>query len=125
VPAPATALEVLAEPSRRRLLDLLREGELAVGDLVDGMSLAQPTVSKHLRVLREAGLVEVRADAQRRLYRIRPEPLIELDAWLEPYRALWSERLDLLVQHLDDIRPDPDLVRPDPDPDQQEEEERP
>jgi DNA-binding transcriptional ArsR family regulator len=103
VPA-ATALEVLAEPSRRRLLDLLRHGERAVGDLVDGMALAQPTVSKHLRVLREAGLVEVRVDAQRRLYRIRTEPLIELDAWLEPYRKLWSGHLDRLARHLDDER---------------------
>jgi DNA-binding transcriptional ArsR family regulator len=65
------------------------------------MSLAQPSVSKHLRVLREAGLVDVRSDAQRRLYRIRPEPLVELDAWLAPYRALWNERLDLLERHLD------------------------
>jgi DNA-binding transcriptional ArsR family regulator len=95
------ALEVLAEPSRRQLLDLLRDGEQSVGYLVGRMSLAQPSVSKHLRVLREAGLVDVRSDAQRRLYRIRPEPLVELDAWLAPYRALWNERLDLLERHLD------------------------
>ncbi len=100
-------MNVLAEPSRRRLLDLLRGGELAVGDLVDEMGLSQPTVSKHLRVLREAGLVEVRADAQRRLYRIRPEPLIELDSWLEPYRQLWNDHLDLLARHLDDTRTSP------------------
>jgi DNA-binding transcriptional ArsR family regulator len=85
---PAAALEVLAEPNRRRILDLLRDGERPVGELVEGMRLTQPAVSKHLRVLRDAGLVEVRPDAQRRLYRIRPEPLAELDAWLEPYRTL-------------------------------------
>ena len=93
-------LEALAEPSRRRLVELLRDGEMSVGELVAGAGLAQPAVSKHLRVLKEAGLVEVRRQAQRRLYRIRPEPLAELDAWLEPYRRLWSERLDLLERHL-------------------------
>jgi DNA-binding transcriptional ArsR family regulator len=98
------AIEVLAEPNRRRLLDLLRDGERPVGDLVERMHLTQPAVSKHLRVLKDAGLVDVRADAQRRLYRIRPEPLAELDAWLEPYRALWSDRLDLLERHLDSTR---------------------
>ena len=94
------AIEVLAEPSRRRILDLLREGERPVGDLVQRLDLTQPAISKHLRVLRDAGLVEVRPDAQRRLYRIRPAPLEELDAWLEPYRQLWTERLDLLEAHL-------------------------
>ncbi|MGH9007400.1 MAG: ArsR/SmtB family transcription factor [Acidimicrobiales bacterium] len=96
----AAALEVLAEPSRRRILDLLREGERPVGELVSLMTLTQPAVSKHLRVLREAGLVDVRADAQRRLYRVRAEPLAELDRWLEPYRALWTKRLDDLERHL-------------------------
>lgn len=96
----AQVIEVLAEPSRRRILDLLRNGERPVGELVALMALTQPAVSKHLRVLKDAGLVEVRADAQRRLYRIRPEPLAELDAWLEPYRSLWRERLDALEQHL-------------------------
>jgi len=96
----AQAIEVLAEPSRRQILDLLRDGERPVGELVALMALTQPAVSKHLRVLKDAGLVDVRADAQRRLYRIRPEPLAELDAWLEPYRWLWSERLDALEQHL-------------------------
>jgi DNA-binding transcriptional ArsR family regulator len=94
-------MEVLAEPSRRRLLDLLRQGERPVGELVGHMALTQPAVSKHLKVLRDAGLVEVRSDAQRRLYRIRTEPLAELDAWLEPYRALWTQRLDDLERHLD------------------------
>ena len=98
---PSAALEVLAEPSRRRILDLLRDGERPVGELVESMRLTQPAVSKHLRVLRDAGLVEVRPDAQRRLYRIRPEPLAELDAWLEPYRTLWSDSLDRLAHHLE------------------------
>ncbi len=96
----ARVLEVLAEPSRRRILDLLRDGERPVGDLVESLGLTQPAVSKHLRVLRAAGLVEVRPDAQRRLYRVRGEPLAELDAWLEPYRALWNARLDDLERHL-------------------------
>lgn len=93
---------VLAEPSRRQILDLLREGERPVGDLVDRLPLSQPAVSKHLRVLRDAGLVEVRPDAQRRLYRLRPEPLAEIDAWLAPYRRLWTRALDRLDQHLED-----------------------
>jgi DNA-binding transcriptional ArsR family regulator len=93
---------VLAEPSRRTILDVLRDGERPVGDLVRHLRLSQPAVSKHLRVLREAGLVEVRTDAQRRLYRIRPEPLAEIDAWLEPYRRLWAKRLDALERHLDE-----------------------
>jgi DNA-binding transcriptional ArsR family regulator len=95
------AIEVLAEPTRRQILDLLRDGERSVGDLVGDMGVAQPTVSKHLRVLRDSGLVDVRADAQRRLYRVRPEPLIELDAWLATYRGLWTESLDRLERHLD------------------------
>jgi DNA-binding transcriptional ArsR family regulator len=93
---------VLAEPSRRTILDVLRNGERPVGDLVDHLRLSQPAVSKHLRVLREAGLVEVRTDAQRRLYRLRPEPLAEIDAWLEPYRRLWSRSLDALERHLEE-----------------------
>jgi len=92
--------EVLAEPNRRRILDLLLT-ERPVGELVEGTGLSQPTVSKHLRVLREAGLVEVRPVAQRRLYRVRPEPLRALDEWLAPYRRLWSGRLDALAAHLD------------------------
>ena len=91
---------VLAEPTRREILDLLREGERPVGELVDWLGLSQPAVSKHLRVLRDAGLVEVRPDAQRRLYRLRPEPLTEIDAWLAPYRRLWSRSLDKLERHL-------------------------
>lgn len=92
---------VLAEPSRRQILDLLRQGERSVGELVEDLRLSQPGVSKHLRILREAGLVDVRADAQRRLYRLRPEPLAELDTWLAPYRRFWSSGLDALEAHLD------------------------
>jgi DNA-binding transcriptional ArsR family regulator len=97
-----TAVEALAQPTRRQILDLLCEGERPVGDLVDRLDMSQPAVSKHLRVLREVGLVGVRADAQRRLYRVRPEPLAELDAWLAPYRRLWSRSLDALERHLDE-----------------------
>jgi len=97
------AFEVLAEPNRRHILDLLRERERAVGDLVDQLAVSQPAVSKHLRVLRHAGFVEVRADAQRRLYRVRAEPLRAIDEWLEPYRRLWASRLDDLERHLDAI----------------------
>ena len=93
---------VLAEPTRREILDLLRDGERLVGDLVDRLAISQPAVSKHLRVLRDAGLVEVRADAQRRLYRVRPQPLAEIDEWLAPYRRLWSRSFDRLERHLED-----------------------
>ena len=95
--------EVLVEPHRRRILDLLREGDRTVGDLVSALDLSQPGVSKHLRVLREAGLVEVQVDAQRRRYRLRTEPLREIDDWLAPYRAAWADRLDTLEAHLDDM----------------------
>jgi DNA-binding transcriptional ArsR family regulator len=95
--------DVLAEPNRRRILDLLRDESRAVGDLVSELGISQPGVSKHLRVLREAGLVEVTADAQRRVYRLRPEPLREIDAWLAPYRAAWTDRLDALERHLDEM----------------------
>jgi DNA-binding transcriptional ArsR family regulator len=97
----AAVMEALSEPNRRRIVELLLGGEQSVGRLAAVTGLAQPAVSKHLRVLREAGLVEVRRDAQRRHYRIRPQPLAELDAWLEPYRRLWDERLDRLERHLE------------------------
>ena len=97
-----TAVEALAQPTRRRILDLLRDGERPVGGLVDRLGVSQPAVSKHLRVLREVGLVGVRSDAQRRLYRVRPEPLEELDAWLAPYRRMWSQSLDALERHLNE-----------------------
>ncbi len=98
-------MEVIAEPSRRRILDELRDGELPVSALVGRVALSQPAVSKHLRVLREAGMVEVRPDGQRRLYRLRVDPLIELDDWLEPYRRMWRESLDRLEEHLADPHP--------------------
>ena len=97
-----STFDVLAEPTRRRILDLIRDDERPVNELVAKLDISQPGVSKHLRVLREAGLVEVRTDAQRRLYRVRPEPLAEIDAWLAPYRRLWANRLDALERHLDD-----------------------
>jgi DNA-binding transcriptional ArsR family regulator len=103
----AAVFEVLAEPNRRRILDLLRVDERPVNDLVDALGVSQPAVSKHLRVLREAGLVEVRAVAQRRLYRVRTEPLQEVDRWLAPYRRLWADRLAALEHHLDAM-PDDD-----------------
>ena len=99
-------IEVLAEPSRRRILDELRGGEQPVHVLVERVALSQPAVSKHLRVLRDAGLVSVRADGQRRLYRIRTEPLVELDEWLEPYRRMWTTSLDRLEAHVNAVRPD-------------------
>jgi DNA-binding transcriptional ArsR family regulator len=97
-----STFDVLAEPTRRRILDLLRDSERPVNELVTTLDISQPGVSKHLRVLREAGLVEVRTDAQRRIYRVRPEPLAEIDEWLRPYRRLWATRLDELERHLDE-----------------------
>ena len=104
----ATAFHVLAEPARRHILDLLLERPRPVGELVERLGLSQPGTSKHLRVLREAGLVRVRQDAQRRWYELRPDPLVEVDAWLAPYRRLWTERFDALERHLDDLPDDPD-----------------
>jgi DNA-binding transcriptional ArsR family regulator len=98
---------VIAEPSRRAILGLLATSERSVGDLEEELRLPQPSVSKHLRVLREAGFVESRVDAQRRVYRIRPEPLMELDAWLAPFRRFWSAHVDALERHLDRINPTP------------------
>ena len=96
-----TALfEILAEPNRRRVLDLLREQDRTVGELVEALEMNQPAVSKHLRVLRDAGLVEASIDAQRRVYRLRAEPLAEVDAWLAPYRKFWRGRLAALQRHL-------------------------
>lgn len=102
-----TTFEVLAEPNRRRILDLLADGERPVGDLVAALAVSQPAVSKHLRILREAGLVVVRGDAQRRLYRVDPAPLREIDEWLAPYRAQWAASLDALERRLDEIDPKP------------------
>lgn len=100
MPIALAVLEAIAEPTRQRILEEVRDGERSVSDLVDRVGMHQPGVSRHLKVLRDAGLVEVRRDAQRRLYRLRPEPLMQLDEWLEPYRAEWSARLDSLERHL-------------------------
>ena len=100
MPAALDVLDVIAEPTRRRILDAVRDGERSVNDLAEQVGMHQPGVSRHLKVLRDAGLVVVRRDAQRRLYRLRAEPLMELDAWLEPYRVHWAGRLDALERHL-------------------------
>ena len=94
--------EALAEPNRRKLLDLIRVRERSVGELVGLMSLSQPGVSKHLRILREAGLVSQRKDATQRMYRLNPASLQEAHSWFEPYRQYWSNKLDELEKHLDD-----------------------
>ena len=96
-----TVFEALADPTRVRILDLLAARERSVAELVAQFEVTQPAVSQHLRVLREAGLVTARADAQRRIYRVSPAPLRELDRWLEPYRKFWAEELDALERHLD------------------------
>src|SRR5436190_21725503 len=95
-----TTFEALADPTRRRILDLLRERPRLVGELVDLLHMSQPRISKHLRVLREVGLVRVRQDAQRRWYELRLDPLVEIDTWLESYRHLWAERMDRLDSYL-------------------------
>lgn len=95
------ALQALSDPHRRAIVSMLAEGERPAGDFVAALPIAQPTVSKHLAVLREAGLVTVRKDAQRRLYRLDPAPLKELDQWLAGYRRFWTDRLDALEAHLD------------------------
>ena len=102
----SATIEVLAEPTRRQILDALRGGEQPVNALVAQLALSQPAVSKHLRVLRDAGLVAVRPDGQRRLYQLRVEPLMELDDWLEPYRRMWRASLDKLERHLQEPRPE-------------------
>src|SRR6187397_327783 len=104
-----SAFAILAEPNRRALLSLLAASEKSVGELERELGLSQPSVSKHLRVLRDAGFVEAEVDAQRRVYRLRPEPLKEVDAWLDPFRRFWSAHVDALERHLDRIgrRPTP------------------
>jgi DNA-binding transcriptional ArsR family regulator len=92
---------VIAEPTRRAILSLLASSEQSVGEIERRLRMSQPAVSKHLRVLREAGFVEATIDAQRRLYRLNPEPLQEIDAWLAPFRQLWSTHVDALERHLD------------------------
>jgi DNA-binding transcriptional ArsR family regulator len=98
---PVDTLAVIAEPTRRRILDQLRRGESSVGSLVSTLAVSQPAVSKHLRVLRDAGFVTCRTAAQQRIYRLEPRPLQQLDAWLAPYRRLWETHLDALEAHLD------------------------
>jgi DNA-binding transcriptional ArsR family regulator len=104
----ATTFEVLADPRRRQILEVLRAGEQSVGELVDRVAISQPGMSKHLKVLRDAGFVEVRADAQRRNYRLRAEPLREIDEWISPYRQMWVERLDALERHLETMKAEAD-----------------
>jgi DNA-binding transcriptional ArsR family regulator len=96
-----SVFEVIAEPNRRAILSLLASSQQSVGEIERRLCMPQPTVSKHLRVLREAGFVEARVDAQRRLYRLKPEPLQEVDAWLDPFRRFWSVHVDALERHLD------------------------
>ena len=96
-----SSFAILAEPNRRAILSLLASSEQSVGEIERQLRVPQTSVSKHLRVLREAGFVESRIDAQRRVYRIRPEPLMEVDAWLAPFRRFWAARLDALERHLD------------------------
>jgi DNA-binding transcriptional ArsR family regulator len=106
-----SAFAVIAEPNRRAILSLLASSEQSVGDIEERLRLSQPSVSKHLRVLREAGFVESRVDAQRRLYRIRPEPLMEIDDWLAPFRRYWSAHVDALERHLDRMNQTPSRRR--------------
>jgi DNA-binding transcriptional ArsR family regulator len=96
-----SSFAIVAEPNRRAILSLLLASERSVGEIERALRLSQPSVSRHLRVLREAGFVKSRTEAQRRLYRLRPEPLMELDAWLVPFRRFWSKHVDALEQHLD------------------------
>src|SRR5215472_4520660 len=96
-----TVFEIIAEPNRRAILSLLASSELSVGEIERELGMPQPTVSKHLRILREAGLVEAEVDAQRRLYRLKPESLREVDAWLAPFRRFWSRHVDALERHLE------------------------
>jgi DNA-binding transcriptional ArsR family regulator len=107
----ATTFEVLADPRRRQILEALRGGERSVGELVDRVDVSQPGMSKHLKVLREAGFVDVRPDAQRRKYRLRTEPLREIDEWISPYRQMWVDRLDALEQHLETMERDEPMDR--------------
>lgn len=106
-----SVFEIIAEPNRRAILGLLVSSEQSVGEIERRLRMPQPTVSKHLRVLRDAGFVESTVDAQRRLYRLKPEPLQELDAWLAPFRRFWSAHLDKLERHLDLVNPAPPTKR--------------
>src|SRR6266511_5225200 len=107
-----SSFAIVAEPNRRAILSLLLSSERSVGEIERELRLSQPSVSKHLRVLREAGFVESRIEAQRRLYRLRPEPLMELDAWLGPFRRFWSKHVDALERHLDQMAKMPAKLPP-------------
>ena len=102
-----SVFEIIAEPNRRAILSLLVSSPQSVGEIARQLRLSQPTVSKHLRVLREAGFVEATVDAQRRLYRLKPEPLQEVEAWLAPFRRVWSAHVDALERHLDHMDQSP------------------
>ena len=104
-----SSFDIVAEPNRRAILSLLLSSELSVGEIGRELRLSQPSVSKHLRVLREAGFVKSRIEAQRRVYRLRPEPLMELDAWLIPFRHFWSKHVDALEQHLEKMEKAPSV----------------
>jgi DNA-binding transcriptional ArsR family regulator len=106
-----SSFSIVAEPNRRAILSLLLASERSVGELERELQLPQPSVSKHLRVLRDAGFVESRIEAQRRLYRLRPEPLMELDEWLAPFRRFWTKHLDALEQHLDNMDKPPAIKK--------------
>src|SRR5689334_6609517 len=103
----STSFAAIAEPNRRAILGLLLTAERSVGEIEEELQLSQPSVSKHLKVLREAGFVDSRVEAQRRLYSLRPEPLMELDAWLSPFRRFWTKHVDALEQHLDKMAKEP------------------
>jgi DNA-binding transcriptional ArsR family regulator len=107
IPVVESSFAIVAEPNRRAILSLLLASERSVGEIEQELRLSQPSVSKHLRVLRDAGFVQSRIEAQRRLYRLRPEPLMELDAWLAPFRRFWSKHVDALEQHLDTMLDEP------------------
>jgi|SRR5579859_7906876 len=106
-----SSFSIIAEPNRRAILKLLAASEQSVGEIERRLHMPQTSVSKHLRVLREAGLVESRIEAQRRVYRIRPEPLMEVDAWLDPFRRFWSAHVDALERHLDRMEETPKTKR--------------
>jgi DNA-binding transcriptional ArsR family regulator len=107
----ASVFEIIAEPNRRAILSLLVSSEQSVGEIERELGMPQPTVSKHLRVLREAGFVEATVDAQRRVYRLKPEAFQELDIWLTPFRRFWSAHLDALERHLDHTNQKPSTKR--------------
>src|SRR5687768_12600102 len=104
-----SSFAIVAEPNRRAILSLLLSAERSVGEIESQLRLSQPSVSKHLRVMREAGFVESRIEAQRRLYRLRPEPFMEIDAWLVPFRRFWSKHVDALEEHLDKMEEVPSV----------------